>query len=146
MQLQRFDVNYHYNVMKKWLEYRGLRIPPIDEMPEIGVVACNVAIPIAMAFLRRVEGGFGQIDSFVTNPECSKELRDTAATIVNQAILDKAKELNLKAIISYTQDTNTLIRAQKLGFSLLNHIVIVHNLGHNNINEGRSTSFEILKE
>ena len=81
-----------------------------------------------MAFLRMVEGGFAQIDGLVTNPDESKENRHLGNDIVTDRLIKKAEEFGLKGICSFSVDDNTVNRAKKHGFQVLNHKVFFLDL------------------
>ena len=91
----------------------------LDTLPTIGWVAKENKIPVAAGFLRRVEGGFGQIDTLVTNPDMPPELRNDSIDMVVRNLISDAKSLNFKGIICYSRDSNTLARSKSFGFQLL---------------------------
>lgn len=78
-----------------------------------------------MGFLRMVEGGYAQIDGLTSNANLSAPLRNAGVSTVVDALLDKAKSMKLKGIISFTQDNSVIRRAKLLGFRALQHTVIV---------------------
>lgn len=105
----------------EWLLARGITPPSLKEMPKIGYVAYKGRIPGAMAFLRRVEGGFGQCDGLVSNPIASAVDRyECLDAVIDQVVL-KAKSMELKGLIAFTLDDNTLERALKHRFQKQSH-------------------------
>lgn len=88
----------------------------LEKMPKHGIVAYSSTDYIAMGFLRLIEGGYAQIDTLVSNPDCSPELRHRGISLVVDELIKKAKDLGLKSIISYTKDLSTVIRAEAIGF------------------------------
>ncbi len=112
-----------------WMQHRGLECPTIDDMPAIGVVVYAGGVIAAMAFLRRVEGGFGQIDGLCTDPEASPELRHQAIEEAVSKIVTKAKELSLKSLMGLSADYSTITRVCSLhGFTIEPHIVLVKRI------------------
>lgn len=93
--------------------------------PKIGFIAEIQGAPVAMGFLRMVEGGYAQIDGLTSNANLSAPLRNAGVSTVVDALLDKAKSMKLKGIISFTQDNSVIRRAKLLGFRALQHTVIV---------------------
>lgn len=98
---------------------------PKESMPAIGFVTYADGAPSAAGFLRRVEGGFAQLDGLVTNANLSGDIRSSSIDLVVENLLSEAKRLNLKGIIAFSRDTNTLIRAAAFGFKDIDQRVIV---------------------
>ena len=72
--------------------YKHLEQLTRDSIPKIGFVALtDDEIPIAMGFLRLVEGGYAQIDTFVSNPEIPGEIRHEALNEITNLLISKAK-------------------------------------------------------
>jgi hypothetical protein len=96
-----------------------------DTLPRIGYVAMVLGQPTACGFLRVVEGGFGMIDTLVTNPTIPAETRHRALTeLVDRLIEDGKIQCGMKAIFSHTQDPSVIKRAEGVGFSVLPESVI----------------------
>lgn len=95
-----------------------------DNLPSIGYIVPGVA----MGFLRKIEGGQGLLDSFITNPRAPAELRNQALDIITQKLLDKAQKLNINQILAFSVDENTIMRGQRFGFITCPHAVIALNL------------------
>jgi len=93
-------------------------------LPKIGYIAMLGDQPIAAGFLRRVEGGYGQLDTFVTNPHFGSKMRDEGLNKVVDALLIEAKDLDLIGIIAITQDSGIIERSKKYGFRIINQVLI----------------------
>jgi hypothetical protein len=93
-------------------------------LPKIGYVALLNNRPVAAGFLRRVEGGYGQIDTLTSNKYLGSIVRHQGISKVVDSLLEDAKILKLHGIISYIQHPDVLKRAQDVGFTLLPHRVI----------------------
>lgn len=126
--IENFNKNEHSELMRSFLSARRSYLPPDEEMPALGWVASDLESPVAMAFLRRVEGGYAILDGLVTDPEAPGSLRSKAIDLVVKKVLDTAKELGIKAVTATSVDANTLVRSNKHGFVLLPHSVIIANL------------------
>lgn len=125
---ERYQSHLHRELLEEWLSSRKLRIPPVFEMPENGYVAYKGLEPVAMAFIRKVEGGFGQLDGLVSNPTSSPKCRDLCIDIVVTKSLQEAKALGLRSIIAFSLDANTLARSVKHGFVQQPHTMIMVDL------------------
>lgn len=109
-----------------WLLERNAYLTPKEEIPEYGYVTFVNDIPTAMAFLRRVEGGYAQLDGLTSNPMQSSEARHQAIDLVVNRIKYQCKELEIKHLIAFSSDNSTLLRSKSHGFtSMGDHKVIV---------------------
>lgn len=98
-------------------------------LPKIGYMAYLGDQPIAAGFLRRVEGGFAQMDTFVSNPHFGSQVRHNGIDGVKQALLSEAKLLKLEGIIALTSDLGIIGRAVETGFNVLEaHKILVKRL------------------
>lgn len=88
-------------------------------LPKIGYIAFFGDTAIAAGFLRRVEGGYGQIDTLVSNAYFGSQIRHLAIDKVVSSLLDDAKVLALEGIIAFTADLGVLKRAEAIGFHVL---------------------------
>lgn len=75
--------------------------------------------PIAAGFLRRVEGGYAQIDTLVSNPYFGSKIRHEGIDKVVKSLIEDAKNLKLLGIIAFTSDNGVLSRASDMGFFTL---------------------------
>lgn len=123
MRFELYDNKYD-EILDSFYIKRNLEVPPRDEQPKLGGIVFINDTPISIMFLRQVEGNYVQMDGLITNKDCSKDERSKANDFISTNLLRVAKEHNFRGIISYTVDKNTITRACKLGFSLLNHRVI----------------------
>jgi hypothetical protein len=124
MQVVAFEPKLHLSHISSWLEARKISVPNSKEFPKLGLVVQYEGKPIAMGFLRMVEGNYAQLDGMTTNPEASPELRNRANDVLTQNLLDTAKRLKIKKIIAFTLDENTLMRSFRHGFVKLSHSLI----------------------
>lgn len=123
-----YNPELHKSYIRNWLEIRGLRISMIEELPKTGYITSGALGPIAAGFIRMVEGGFGILDSLITNPQATPQDRDAAIDLVVENLILKAKELKLSALIATTSDNHTLLRSSKHGFVQLPHTAICLDL------------------
>lgn len=88
----------------------------MKSLPKIGYLALMNNHPIAAGFLRRVEGGYGQIDTLASNRHFGSLVRHEGISKVVNELINEAKLLKLHGIVSYTHDDGILKRANALGF------------------------------
>lgn len=110
--------------------YASMYLITMEELPKIGFVvhATNDNDYAAAGFLRMVEGGYCQIDTVVSNPNLSNDIRHLALQLLQKTLIDKAKSLKLKAIICFTADKGVFKRAEDTGFQVLDHRVVTLSL------------------
>jgi hypothetical protein len=60
--LMKFSKRLHKETLEMWLDLHRAYLPDSSEYPKIGYVAYDRNEPIAIGFIRKVEGGFGQLD------------------------------------------------------------------------------------
>lgn len=101
-----------------------------ETLPEIGYIVYSDTEYhyVAAGFLRMVEGGFCQIDTMVTNPNLTGDVRNEGLILLVDTMIQKAKDLGLLGIVSYTTDNSVISRALGLGFKLVDHKVIALQL------------------
>ena len=116
MEIMRFDSQLHYDELISCLRARDAYPTPKDELPTIGFVAFGGGKMIATAFLRRVEGGFAQLDGLMTNPSASSQERHVALDLVVDKLIEHARGLKIKHLIAFSNDSSTLLRSKAHGF------------------------------
>lgn len=87
-----------------------------NHIPNLGMCAKQDNVMIAMGFLRLMEGPYGMLDTFVTNKGIDSQTRHMALEAITKELLTLATNLNLKAIMSYSDDVGILERAESVGF------------------------------
>lgn len=87
-----------------------------ESLPAIGYITFIDGVPAAAGFLRKVEGGFGQLDTLVTNKRLPPDIRHEAIGGIVGKLIETSKHLELKGIISFTTDEGIVKRALSIGF------------------------------
>ena len=123
MYTKRYNHEY-YTQLIHILYSHNTYVPTKEEMPKVGFIAFDGETPISFCFLRMVEGGVALIDSYTSNPECSRELRHEGNDLVVKACINEAKELKLRNLIAFTVDASTIERSYTHGFVELQHTCI----------------------
>lgn len=128
-------VPFKYKYLQQLIElheankYPHTHLISMKTLPKIGYISLlNGQQPLAAGFLRRLEGGYAQIDTLVSNPYFGSLLRHEGIKLVVDTLLEEAKRLDLTGIVAFTNDQGVLKRAENLGFVELNQKVIALNL------------------
>ena len=114
-------------MLKEMLEDRRApeaAIVSMKYLPKIGYIALLNKQPIAAGFLRRVEGGYAQIDTLVSNPYFGSQIRHDGIDKVVDWLINDAKDLKLNGILAFTSEESIIARAKDKGFTELDHKVI----------------------
>lgn len=129
IEVQAFQESYldllHGMLMSQ--EHSTHEITP-ESIPQIGYIAFEGSIPVACGFLRKVEGGYAQIDGLTSNPDMPSEVRHKALSFIVDTLIQEAKHLKMIGIISFTKDYSIIKRAKDCGFQVLQHQVIALSL------------------
>lgn len=103
-----------------------------DALPMVGFIAYHVtdraSTPVCAGFLREVEGGYGQLDTLVTNANLPGAIRHLGVSKVVDALIAQARKWELHGLICLTNDAGILKRAESLGFHVLNQTPIALKL------------------
>lgn len=83
---------------------------------------------IASGSIRNVEGNYGIMDSFVTNPQCGPEIRHDALNRLMQELIDAGKSLGMRKLLAFSFHDNIMNRAIKYGFEVHSHVYATLNL------------------
>lgn len=95
-----------------WATARGLAGTTRRTLPHAGFIVPGVAV----GFLFRTEADIGMLDSFITNPVASPEERHDALTLIEDALIESARERQIHRLIMLTQDDGLRSRAPLHGF------------------------------
>ena len=100
-------------------------VPQMLEIPNVGfIVNHNDLGPVALGFIRKCEGGFGMIDSMITNPTAPAAIRDAALDKLVSRLVASAKRRKLYKIFAFSEDEHTLERAKRHGFNVVSQTMI----------------------
>lgn len=102
--------------------YKGFT--DLTTLPELGFVVFHNDIPVCCAFLRKVEGGYAQIDTMVSNAKVCPVIRNYCLDIIVDELIRAAKYLKLDGILALTADKSVLKRAEVAGFHVVPETVI----------------------
>jgi len=114
--------------MLKDREFLAISTVNMQTLPKIGYIALLNKQPIAAGFLRRVEGGYAQLDTLVSNPYYGSLIRHEGIDKVVKALIEDSKDLKLHGIIAFSEDSGVLSRARSMGFHEINQSLIALKL------------------
>lgn len=109
-------------------EYMGINEVTMKTLPKIGFMALMNNKPVAAGFLRRVEGGYAQLDGLTSNPYFGSIVRNEGITKVVDQLIYTGKQLKLHGFIAFTSDKGVLKRAADLGFQSVEQSIITLRL------------------
>lgn len=118
----RYKPSHYQTVvdMHQYQEQAGFK----HDVPKLGYIVKEGKSPVCAGFLRMIEGKYCQIDTLVSNPHHSAPLRHKCMNLLVETLINKAKSLKLKGIMSTTIDNSVIMRAVQVGFTVLPHVVI----------------------
>ena len=117
----------HYGMLLHMLEDQEapfLGFVSYKTLPKIGYLAMLGKHPVAAGFLRRVEGGYAQLDTFVSNRHFGSLVRHEGLSKVTEALINDAKDLKLLGILAITIDDGIIQRAKDQGFHVINQVLV----------------------
>lgn len=117
LRVDRFYHPAHYAIAQELLKARGMNENMVYDLPELGFIAFFFDHPVAIGFLREIEGKYGLIDGFISDPLQESTIRDKALDKITANLIDQAKERKILKIVAFVEDPNTIARSIKHGFA-----------------------------
>ncbi len=121
MKLVRFT-HKHLPYVEEMLTLRDMDKAILKDLPQIGYICFHHEVPIAIGFLRRMEGPYAILDSYMTNPHLDADIRNTALDKITESLLYYAKKNNVIKVLAFSLDSNTIQRALRHGFVQHSHV------------------------
>lgn len=116
MELDLVNLSTDFKTVNKWRVKRGLTQVSLSEMPSVGIIAKESYKAIAMGFIRQCEGRVGILDSIITDPDATSELRHEALDQIFNQVQELAKAMGLLMLMGTSVDAGTIERSKKVGF------------------------------
>lgn len=116
MTITLFKKEEHFDYLVSWMEIRRLTIPRREDTPAIGYIVYDGDLPIAVSFLRKVEGNFGMVDGMCTNPAAPLHAKAEAVDMLIDRIISSAKSLEMSNLLAFTHINSIKNRAFKNKF------------------------------
>lgn len=114
MVVRQYEKEVDAPTLAAWARMRELTDLKIDSLPEVGFIVPG----LAAGFIRKVEGGYGLVDGYVTHPLMPPGQRDAALDLVTKALITYAEDNGITHLIAITREQNIVTRAQKHGYVL----------------------------
>jgi hypothetical protein len=111
----------HYGMLLTMLEdQKTAWLPTVSykTLPKIGYIAILGKHPVAAGFLRRIEGGYGYVDTVVSNPHFGSQVRHDAISRIFELIMQEASDIGLVGVLGSTTDQGILKRALEWGYNI----------------------------
>lgn len=107
-----------------WLNIRKQNKDLINTLPEIGYIAFKNEKPIAITFLRVVDGHYAYLDPIITNPKASVAAKKEARPLLFRAVMEHAKKIQANQLLILTSNTNDIKAAVGFGFIKYPHVFL----------------------
>lgn len=106
------------------LQLNNFHLSHFRLLPQFGLVAYQNDMLVAIGFAREIEGQSYMLDSYMTNPMWSPELRNKALNLITHKLI-KLSEFHDYKLICFSNDESIIRRAKEHGFKVLDHKVLV---------------------
>lgn len=127
IRFEQYDREAHRQAMISLLKSRNMPIDYELTLPVTGMLAYGEdGTVLACGFIRYIEGGYGMMDSFITNPDSPVMIRAEALMFIMKMLQESAKG-QLKFLMVLTIEPGIARKAIKLGGKLTDFQVIVGN-------------------
>lgn len=96
---------------------RNMSTDLVYDLPKVGIIALTEDnMPIAAGFLRKIEGGYGMLDSYITLESIPSKIRNEALDFITMRLIDTAEDLNIYKLIAFSEHESIHNRALAHGF------------------------------
>lgn len=129
MHLNSYDPIIHKEAVLDLLSKRGMAASLADDLPSIGLVVQDGKTIVAMGFLRRMEGNYGMLDSYITDPHETSDYRDAALDMITAWLIDYARSIKLNKLLAFSAYDSIYDRALRHGFGAMPHKFAMLDLG-----------------
>lgn len=128
MLVEPFDYRKHALLLKGVFIRREMDDFKLSELPKNGFIATSARGFIAAAFLRLMEGNMALFDGLISDPSQEPQVRHAGLDAVAKALLGLADDLQLKTVLCYSLDANTIKRAESHGFIVMPHTFMAREI------------------
>ena len=109
----------HKSGMITMLEARHMDTTLWLDLPSFGLIAHEDGKVVAAGFLRRVEGGYAMLDSYITNPHATSDQRNRALDTITSKLISISNAHGVTKLFTFTLDQGIADRAVRLGLTHL---------------------------
>lgn len=118
----------HLGDARHLLKARDMSSDLIDDLPGCGLIAYDKGKPVALGFVRRIEGTYVMLDSYITDPGIESSIRNRALDHITHKLIQWAHSHGVTKVLAFSTDENTISRAYRHGFGYLPHVFTALNL------------------
>lgn len=122
-----YNPDKHQALLQEVLDIRHIKEDVVKDLPEFGLVALNHDEFVAAGFIRKIEGYYAMLDSYISNPSVSPLTRDQALDIITAKLVSISKEHGVEKLLAFSADTNTIERSIRHGFIQLPNVFTVRS-------------------
>jgi hypothetical protein len=120
-----FNKDEHYSTFKLWAEQYGACAPPLDYLPENGLIIPGVCC----GFIFQTDSAVCYIELLTCNKNIQEPERDIALNLLTSSLIDKARSLGFKCLIGITKYEAVTARAESQGYSVFdNYKLLIKSL------------------
>lgn len=112
-----FNKDEHYLLFKLWAEQYGADAPPLDYLPENGLIIPN----ICCGFIFKTDSAVCYIELLTCNKDIQEPQRGIALNLLTSSLIDMARSLGFKCLIGMTKYEAVSIRAEAQGYSVVDN-------------------------
>ena len=120
-----YNPDLHRDSLVAILMRREMDSTMVSNLPAFGLIAIEDNAVIGCGFLRKVEGNFAMLDSFMTDPTALSWVRCHALDMLAKKLISIARENNHRKLICLTVEKSIQERAETYGFLNASHLVMV---------------------
>lgn len=104
---------------KRLLRSHSMGMDLAYDLPEFGLIAVDGGEPVAMGFIRKMEGNYALLDSYITHADAPAELRDRALDIITYKLIKIAKDNDISKLIAFSGEPSIIARSINHGMILM---------------------------
>lgn len=116
MRITPYDPNKHKTHAETLLTLRNMDYHLSSDLPSYGLIAIEKNVPYAMGFVRRMEGPYAMLDSYISNPMSPYNRRDKCLDIITKKLVEWCEINAITKIVAFSENNAIVKRAQLHGF------------------------------
>lgn len=129
MLVSKYNPTEHGRHVESMLMSQGMDPALVRDLPVNGFIALDRSSnPIAIGFIRLIEGRYGMVDSYLTSTSADATERNLALNRVTLKLISDSKRQGLRGLMAFSAEPNIVTRALNLGFKQTQHHFLI--LGH----------------
>lgn len=116
MEILKYNKKLHEAELKQLLIAHGLDESNLLKVPKNGTICRYESKLVAAGFIRLMENNMGMLDSYITNPEFSSELRNQALDFITTSLICQAKHLEIQELMAISAHDSIINRSLNHSF------------------------------